>query len=400
MRILMVNLVALDHPSGSNQHQLGLMEAWLAMGHEVRMLTPASGAMHVVPQHLRHLIRSTPRLAARLRLPPSLDTAFQIPALVGETIRFRPDVVYSRVNMLTFALVAVARLLGRTVGVEHNGWLAKERREAGGSGRLAAFEEWAQVAASRLAHVTRSVTRGMADRLVERGVPPSRVISLGNGCDIAQFHPLPRAEALAAFGLDPARTHLGFIGNMVPWHGLDTALQGFARIAADAPEIDLLVFGDGPARPDLEAETARLGLQSRVRFMGPVGRDRANLAVNCFDIAILPLTERRDTAFGYSPVKIRDYAAAGRLVLTGHVPDNTELAGSGWLFTHKADDPADMVRALRELLARRAGWPSVPEIARAHAERHFAWPAIAGRIAERLETARGTRKVARKREHT
>ncbi len=385
LRILMVNLVAFDSASGSNQHQLGLMNSWLQMGHQVRMLTPAAGAMPALPEQHRGRVRATPRLAGRLRLPPSLDTLFQLPALILEAWRLRPDVVYSRVNMATFVLVLVARALGLKVAVEHNGWLAKERREAGGSGRLAAFEEWAQIAASRTAHFTRSVTRGMADELVAGGVAPARIISLGNGCDVSQFFPLPRAQALAAFGLEAGRTTIGFIGNMVPWHGLDTAIEGFSIAAKTHPELDLVIFGDGPARASLEALSQRLQPRSRVRFMGAVGLERANLAVNCFDIAILPLTEKRDTAFGYSPIKIRDYAAAGRLVLTGHVPDNTELTGHGWLHTHKADDPLDMARVLDILLARPQEWPQASRAARTYAEQHFAWPVIARVIAARLE---------------
>ncbi|MEZ5773234.1 MAG: glycosyltransferase [Hyphomicrobiaceae bacterium] len=389
LRILLVNLVDWDQPTGSCQHQLGLMDSWLARGHDVRMLTPASGAMSAMPERHRGRVSRTVSLGRRLGLPLSVDTLSQLVALVWLRIVWRPDIVYSRTNSLTFLLAGLARALGLRIVIEHNGWLSRERLEGGGSARLAHLEERAQVLAARLAHRSRCVTRGIADRLADLGVDGTRLFALGNGCDTASFGPLDRDEAFRAIGLPPERTTVGFIGNIVPWHGLDIALEAFATVAARHPDTDFVVFGDGPARAGLEADAARLGIADRVRFLGRVPAPRANLAINCLDVAVLPLTLKRDTAFGYSPIKIRDYAAAGRLVLTGHLPDSTELVGRGWLHTHVADDAADMARVLDRLLAVRASWPAAGRAARRFAEEHFDWRVIAGRIDEELHRVAG-----------
>ena len=59
-------------------------------------------------------------------------------------------------------------------------------------------------------------------------------------------------------------------GRMVPLKGFDVLLDAFARVAPAHPDWSLLVLGDGPERPRLEAQAARLGLSGRVAMPGQV----------------------------------------------------------------------------------------------------------------------------------
>lgn len=383
MRILMVNLTDWSAMSGGAQHQLGLFESFLAAGHDVRTLTVSGGDMKAMPYGMREVATAVESLT-RFGLPANLDTIAQLPALIAQMISFRPDVVYSRCNALSVVLVAAAKLMGTRVVLEHNSWLESQRLVAGGSKRLAGLERHLQIAASRLADASRCVTQGLADRLQRAGVAEKRLAAIGNGTDVEHFFPVPRDAALARFGLPADRRYVGFIGNVMPWHGLMTALDGFARQAAAHPQTDLIVFGDGPGLAPLAARARELGLTARVRLMGKVPFADANAAINCFDLAILPLSLRQDIGFGFSAIKLRDYAAAGRIVLTGLVPGNIELAAEPWLMTHAPDDAPDFASALGVWLESQTGdrehWSDARTRARVYAEQNFAWPRLAARI--------------------
>ena len=112
-------------------------------------------------------------------------------------------------------------------------------------------------------------------------VPPAKVAVIPPGVDTAHFRPLPRAQALAAAGLDPTRRWLLFVGRLDPIKGLDTLLQAVARmqqrgVAARHRLAVALVGGEpGPAPAALQARRAALGLDEVVFFLGP--RPRAVL---------------------------------------------------------------------------------------------------------------------------
>jgi glycosyltransferase involved in cell wall biosynthesis len=103
--------------------------------------------------------------------------------------------------------------------------------------------------------------------LIERGVPPERVLTLPNGVDLGAFRPAGQDERLALrerLGL-PADGFVGvFTGRLHPVKDVDTLLGAAARV----PELTLVVLGDGPERARLEGEAARLGLGGRVSFRG------------------------------------------------------------------------------------------------------------------------------------
>jgi glycosyltransferase involved in cell wall biosynthesis len=101
------------------------------------------------------------------------------------------------------------------------------------------------------------------------GFAGGRIEIIENGIDLARY---PRADDRAALRreleLDPERRYIATIARLHPVKDHTTLLRGFAAVAAARPDVDLLLAGDGPLRPDLERLTAELGITGRVRFLG------------------------------------------------------------------------------------------------------------------------------------
>jgi glycosyltransferase involved in cell wall biosynthesis len=103
--------------------------------------------------------------------------------------------------------------------------------------------------------------------LLARGVPTERILALPNGVNLDTYRPATpeeRRQLRERLGLPPDRFVGTFVGRLHPVKDVDTLLGATARV----DELTLVVVGDGPERARLEAQAARLGIETRVRFVG------------------------------------------------------------------------------------------------------------------------------------
>lgn len=102
-----------------------------------------------------------------------------------------------------------------------------------------------------------SVSEFIQDKLLEQGFPPDKVVVHYIGVDTEIFRPD------SAVTREPV---VLFTGRLVEKKGCEYLIQAMGRVQAMRPEVELVVIGDGPLRPDLE----RLAEQRlrRYRFLG------------------------------------------------------------------------------------------------------------------------------------
>jgi glycosyltransferase involved in cell wall biosynthesis len=77
-----------------------------------------------------------------------------------------------------------------------------------------------------------------------------------------------------------------FCAKLQPWKRPMDLLQAFAEAG---PEESILVFaGEGPQRPELEAEAAQHGIRHRVKFLGFVNQSQLPALYSAADLLVLP----------------------------------------------------------------------------------------------------------------
>lgn len=93
-------------------------------------------------------------------------------------------------------------------------------------------------------------------------------------------------DRLAALAGNLRRPIIGVLGRLSPEKGVDLFLDACAVLARKGLTFSALIAGDGPERARLEAHSGRLGLQSRVRFLGHVSN--MDVVYRNLDLLVLP----------------------------------------------------------------------------------------------------------------
>lgn len=156
---------------------------------------------------------------------------------------------------------------------------------------------------------------------------------------------LPNGIELARFPVsDPrkARYDAVYAGRLIPLKNVDLILRAWRKVVDERPESRLLILGEGPSRPGLEALASELRLGDRAEFAGHV-RDvaprmgDARLAVIASTTEGFPFALCEGMAMGLVPV-----ASA-----VGAIPDWIRHGENGYLFPEgNVDHLADCVLRL------------------------------------------------------
>ena len=216
-------------------------------------------------------------------------------------------------------------------------------------------------------------TRG--DEVLARLNPASkgRVAFWRNGIDLDRLRP-PTAEERAArraeLGIPDGAFVMLTASRLAAWKRVDRAVRALPRVRAWAPQVLLLVAGDGEERPRLEALARELGVEEHVRFAGAVPQRDVARYMHAADVFLAvadlsnvgnPLLEAM--ACGMCTVAVdagdtRDLIDDGR---TGRLVDSSQRSGISApleqrladLLVAVANDPAQRER-LAEGAARFA----------------------------------------------
>ncbi|RIK91888.1 MAG: glycosyltransferase, exosortase A system-associated [Proteobacteria bacterium] len=230
--------------------------------------------------------------------------------------------------------------------------------------------------AARRADAVTVICEGLRGDLISRGIPESKITVIPNAVDIAKFSGgLAKDEALGAkLGLGHAEV-LGFIGSFYDYEGLDVLIDALPALLALRPKARLLLVGGGPEDERLRQRAAASGLADKILFTGRVPHAEVDRYYSLIDVLVYPRKSMRLTEL-VTPLKPLEAMAERKMVAASDVGGHRELIQNGVTGTlFKADDAADLARAVGDLLARRGDWPAMLEAARAYVERERTWAA-------------------------
>jgi glycosyltransferase involved in cell wall biosynthesis len=186
-------------------------------------------------------------------------------------------------------------------------------------------------------------------------------------------------------------TSLVTVGRLIGRKNIQGVIAAMGLLArrGGAPPIELVVVGEGPLRPELEALAAREGVAGRVIFLGR--SDDATMArvLRGADAFVLPQIRTDDTreleGFG---LVVADAMAAGLPVVVGRDGGPVDIVEDGVTgLVVDGYDPAAIALAIAALAADPALRERLGLAARRWARANLSWDAHVQAILERLPAA-------------
>jgi glycosyltransferase involved in cell wall biosynthesis len=223
------------------------------------------------------------------------------------------------------------------------------------------------------------------------GVPAERLVLVGNTPEdvdtLTAPHPAP-----AVFADLTGRPTLLFVGTLIGDRGVVLTVRAMPKILREFPGAVLIVVGDGPERPKIEAAIQELGLGKSVRMMG--WQNHADLAPYYphSDIGLLPFLDGSHVRITFAN-KLFDYMGAGLAVLASDLPPMRrvlEETDSGALFAPGDTDAlaAAAIAMLRDPARRR----EMGKNGQRAVLSEYRWSEDEKRLLAAVTSARGTRR--------
>jgi colanic acid biosynthesis glycosyl transferase WcaI len=310
------------------------------------------------------------------------EASFIASSLMRAFARRRPDLLLVVSPPLGLAVNAI--LLSRLWHVPYV--FDVEDLQPDSAGELNMLPSWAlrllymvEKAAYRHAALVTTLTGGMRNRIVEKGVPAEKVDLLEPRADDTLFG-IELREGMAfrkRYGLEN-KFLITHSGNMGVKQGLDVIVDAAALNRSDG-SIEFLLVGDGAACARIKRRVAELALRN-VRFLPLFEAEEFRGLLAASDVCLL--TQQKSVSETAFPSKVVTYLAAGRPVIASVNP-NCEIAhtiresGAGCVVG--AEDPPALLAAILEL--RKADMLKNGQNAREYASRR--WPSV--RVLAHLE---------------
>ena len=240
--------------------------------------------------------------------------------------------------------------------------------------------------ARRLAVITRSLAADLARRYRIPADPPFTVIA-PDGVDLERYEnfPSPQAARAALPILYGKGFTAGYTGHLYAGRGVELILE----LAAGLPEITfLLVGGEPPDVARVKAEAEAEGLLN-VLLAGFIPNAELPGYQAACDVMLMPYQRRvaassgGDIARYLSPMKLFEYLACGRPILSSDLPVLREVLNQENSILLPPDDPQAWTAALRSLCGDPARRAALGEAARRDAVQ-YTWEARAEKVLDGL----------------
>lgn len=327
------------------------------------------------------------RRGALLRHAETLAKDFRAAGAAGQMRRHLASwsrsqtiVVWQHHDLFQNAGIVLARRMGVPVILFVDAPQVWEARKWGVTrpGWGPALERWAEVPQLRSADLVACVSDEVAEAVQRIGAPRERIMVTPCAAP-SGWAQMAKAEASAALGLE-RRAVVGWVGTFRRFHHVDGLVLAASMVSKTMPDLTLLLVGDGPERPSSHDLAEELHVPSF--FPGSVGHAQVPLFLAAMDVAVIPSGPE---AFHYSPLKLKEFLAAGIAVVAPEVGEMArELTDGVDARLYPPGDVPAMARAIEDLLRDSSLRARIGEAGRRLAERRFDVDAQLAAVAERL----------------
>jgi len=175
----------------------------------------------------------------------------------------------------------------------------------------------------RMATAIIAVSEEVAERLREvTGFGGKAILTIINGIDTEGPREAPGADVVRGeLGLAEHDRVLVSIGRLTQQKGQIYLLEAVAILVRSYPNLKVLILGEGELRSELQAQCRRLGLRSRISFLG--NREDVPQILAVAELFVLP------SLYEGTSIALLEAMAAGKPIVATDIPPNRRLLAHG-----------------------------------------------------------------------
>jgi glycosyltransferase involved in cell wall biosynthesis len=354
-------------------HILGLVNDLCKLGHDVMILSPPGVSLDADKDCIKPKKKFLEIIAAK-----APEVLFEITEFLYNLIsyfRLRKTIRQHRFNMIyeRYALFAIA---GAILASKWKLPFILEVNDASFVVRvrplfLKRLARMCELYVFEKADAIITVSEAFKRMIAKQGVTEEKIHVIPNAINPTLYmNDYEPALIRQKYGIPTNAKVIGFVGRVVPWHGLDILFKNINLLVQHEPNIHMLIVGDCSHMTFQLEEKA----MSYITFTQHVPHDEIPHYLSAMDILVLP----RSNTYG-SPMKLFEYMASGKPVVAPRLGPITEIITDGVegiLF--EPENEQDMINAILRSLdesARQLG-----DCARKKVFKYHTWSQNAERI--------------------
>lgn len=189
-------------------------------------------------------------------------------------------------------------------------------------------------------------------RLIDLGISEDKILVAPDGVDLQRFDlNLPKNEARVRLNLPKDKKLIGYVGafrTLGMEKGLDVAILAMKALPIDA--ILVLVGGHLQDIEYYKNLSHKIGVEKKIILIGRVDYKLVPIYLQAFDVLIAPFPETEHYNYYMSPMKIFEYMAAKRPIISTKLPSLVAIIGGGEAFLVAPGSSKDLAEGMAKIL--------------------------------------------------
>jgi len=384
MKIFYLARINTATEDASTRHVFEFCRQFARMGHEVDLFVPSLGEKRELPGvrivHVPVVFKNSAATFFSFYLSLFFILSFHC-------LKSRPDVLYTRLQTMEWMATLLKCVFPFKYVVEVNGLAPVEMKINAVPGGWIGFVTFMERIIYKLSDQVVVPSSLIRDYLCRNyGVKESSVLVVSNGANPEFSRPMDKTECRRQLGLPPDGKYLVFLGSLKQWHGIDRLVPLMPALVDDIPDLHLLIVGDGEKKEGLKRWIDEKQMGQNIILAGRVPFEEVPLYINSGDICLAPYFEEGLNETGISPLKIFEYMACGRPIITNPVGGLDALFREHEIgvMIHSMN-PTDWEKPIKDLLGDPEKMETLGNNGLRAVQTHYSWEAICKKIEITLE---------------
>jgi glycosyltransferase involved in cell wall biosynthesis len=219
----------------------------------------------------------------------------------------------------------------------------------------------------------------------ELNISSKKITVIPNGANVKLFHSSDKKHSCELLNLNGNFNYICFIGNLAPYQGIESLIEASPFILAACSDARFLIVGDGVMKNEWLKLAKKIGVYERFIFTGNVPIEQVPLYINASDICVAPFRIARNVKIGLSPLKIYEYMACGKPVVSSRIPNLEFIEEQNAGLLVEPENPEELSDAIIKLIKDKSLREEMGKNGNYIVEKYYSWEANARKVEEVCE---------------